>query len=65
MTANPAGPPASFDPAEPLTPKRVVRGGSFLCHVTYCESYRPAARRGTAADTALSHTGFRCVVPVP
>lgn len=61
---NPAGPSDFWDPAEPLVPKRVVRGGSFLCHVTYCESYRPAARRGTAVDTGMSHTGFRCAASV-
>ena len=59
---NPKGPPASWDPREPWSPKKVMRGGSFLCHVSYCESYRPAARRGTAVDTGLSHTGFRCVI---
>jgi formylglycine-generating enzyme required for sulfatase activity len=61
-TANPKGPETSWDPNEPLVPKRVTRGGSFLCHVTYCESYRPAARRGTGIDTGMSHTGFRCVM---
>jgi formylglycine-generating enzyme required for sulfatase activity len=61
---NPAGPAESWDPSEPWppTPKRVTRGGSFLCHVSYCESYRPAARRGTSPDTGMSHLGFRCVI---
>lgn len=58
---NPPGPSDSWDPNEPYTPKRVVRGGSFLCHKNYCESYRNAARRGTSPDTGMSHTGFRCV----
>jgi formylglycine-generating enzyme required for sulfatase activity len=62
---NPKGPETFWDPAEPLVPKRVTRGGSFLCHVTYCESYRPAARRGTAADSGMSHLGFRCVKDGP
>ena len=62
---NPSGPTESFDPVEPRVKKRVVRGGSFLCHKDYCESYRPTARRGTAVDTGLSHTGFRCVVSAP
>lgn len=62
ITTNPTGPDKFWDPNEPLAPKRVTRGGSFLCHVTYCESYRPAARRGTAADTGMSHVGFRCVI---
>jgi formylglycine-generating enzyme required for sulfatase activity len=58
---NPAGPSRSLDPNEPYTPKRVVKGGSFLCSPSYCESYRPSARRGTPPDTGTSHTGFRCV----
>ena len=60
LSVNPTGPKDFWDPSEPLVPKRVTRGGSFLCHVTYCESYRPAARRGTSSDSGLSHLGFRC-----
>jgi formylglycine-generating enzyme required for sulfatase activity len=59
---NPQGPNESWDPTEPWAPKRVTRGGSFLCHVSYCESYRPGARRGTAPDTGMSHLGFRCAM---
>ena len=59
---NPGGPPESYDPADPYAPKRVVKGGSFLCNPSYCESYRPSARRGTPPDTGSSHTGFRCVI---
>jgi formylglycine-generating enzyme required for sulfatase activity len=62
VVVNPQGPGDSWDPGEPWAPKRVTRGGSFLCHVSYCESYRPAARRGTAPDTGMSHLGFRCVM---
>jgi formylglycine-generating enzyme required for sulfatase activity len=58
---NPAGPAASYDPDEPTVPKRVVRGGSFLCHASYCASYRVSARMKTSPDTGLEHTGFRCV----
>lgn len=57
---DPTGPDASFDPAS-WAPQRVIRGGSFLCHASYCESFRPAARRGAAPDTGLSHVGFRLV----
>lgn len=64
LSENPRGPDDFWDPLEPLVPKRVIRGGSFLCHVTYCESYRTAARRGTAIDTGASHIGFRCVQEV-
>lgn len=58
---NPQGPSSSFDPDEPMVPKRVQRGGSFLCHDSYCSSYRVSARMKSSQDTGLSHTGFRCV----
>jgi formylglycine-generating enzyme required for sulfatase activity len=60
-TPGPKGPSASYDPDEPTVPKRVVRGGSFLCHASYCASYRVSARMKTSPDTGLEHTGFRCV----
>jgi formylglycine-generating enzyme required for sulfatase activity len=59
---NPEGPKDSFDPAEPGAAKRVLRGGSFLCHDTYCESYRPSARMMNAPDTGTNHQGFRLVM---
>ena len=59
---DPAGPAQSYDPGDPYSPERVVKGGSFLCNPSYCESYRPSARRGTPPDTGSSHTGFRCVI---
>jgi len=46
-------------------PRKVVKGGSFLCADTYCRRYRPAARRPQAVDTGMSHVGFRCVHGVP
>lgn len=46
--------------AVPGAERRVTKGGSFLCHPDYCESYRPSARRGTPPDTGSSHVGFRC-----
>jgi formylglycine-generating enzyme len=58
---NPVGPETSFDPNEPQTPKKVQRGGSFLCADVYCRGYRPSARGKGAPDTGLSHVGFRCV----
>ncbi len=62
---NPRGPERSFNPLDPYAPSRVNRGGSFLCHKSYCEAYRPSARRGTASDTGMSHVGFRCVRSAP
>ncbi|MFZ4793348.1 MAG: formylglycine-generating enzyme family protein [Blastocatellia bacterium] len=58
---NPAGPKSSFDPDEPTVPKRVQRGGSFLCHDSYCASYRVSARMKASPDTGLVHAGLRCV----
>jgi len=61
VATDPKGPERPWDPQEPEALKRVTRGGSFLCHVTYCESYRTAARRGSAYDSGAPHIGFRCV----
>jgi formylglycine-generating enzyme required for sulfatase activity len=58
---NPTGPNTSWNPLNPRQLERVTKGGSFLCHISYCESYRPSARRGTPPDTGMSHIGFRCV----
>jgi formylglycine-generating enzyme len=57
---NPKGPPKSFDPRQPNAPLRCQKGGSFLCHVSYCTRYRPSARHGCTSDTGMSHVGFRC-----
>ncbi len=38
---------------------RPLRGGSFLCHDSYCNRYRVAARSANTGDTATSHIGFR------
>lgn len=55
---------ASYDPAQPRfrIPRKVIKGGSYLCADTYCLRYRPAARRPQMVDTAMSHIGFRCIV---
>ena len=39
--------------------RRALRGGSFLCHDTYCNRYRVAARSSNTRDTSTSHIGFR------
>ena len=53
---------ASLDPAQPQfrIPRRVIKGGSFLCADSYCMRYRPGARRPQMVDTGMSHIGFRC-----
>ena len=42
---------------------RVLKGGSFLCHASYCARYRPAARIGSTPDSGASNVGFRCSRP--
>jgi formylglycine-generating enzyme required for sulfatase activity len=39
---------------------RVTRGGSYLCHHSYCNRYRVAARSSNTANTSTGNTGFRC-----
>lgn len=62
IAINPQGPREPLDPEAPFTPKRVNRGGSFLCNAQYCASYRPSARMRTSPDTGQNHLGFRCVM---
>jgi sulfatase modifying factor 1 len=53
----------SYDPCQPeiRIPRKVLKGGSFLCSPSYCLRFRPAARSPQAIDTGMSHLGFRCV----
>lgn len=39
--------------------EKVLKGGSFLCHISYCYRYRIAARMALSPDSAASNTGFR------
>jgi formylglycine-generating enzyme len=63
---NPRGgePESSFDPRMPdiHIPRRVMKGGSYLCAPNYCRRYRPAARMAQPVDTSTCHVGFRCIV---
>ncbi len=62
---DPKGPAKSFDPDDQYTPKKSLRGGSFLCNDSYCSGYRNARRMKSSPDTGLEHTGFRCVKDAP
>jgi formylglycine-generating enzyme len=61
LVRNPQGPDDSFDPSERGTPKRVMRGGSYLCTDQYCTAYEVGARGKGAPDSGTNHLGFRCV----
>lgn len=66
LIVNPLGPQEAWEPDEAGVPadapRRVTRGGSFLCNEDYCLSYRPSARRGTDPYNSMSHLGFRLVM---
>jgi formylglycine-generating enzyme required for sulfatase activity len=49
---NPSGPPAGAN--------HVMRGGSYLCHASYCNRYRVGARSGNGPDSSVGNLGFRC-----
>lgn len=51
---NPNGPPTGE--------QRVMRGGSYLCHRSWCNRYRVAARTSNTPDSSTGNIGFRCVV---
>jgi sulfatase modifying factor 1 len=40
---------------------RVMKGGSYLCHASYCNRYRVAARTSNTPDSSTGNIGFRCV----
>ena len=53
---NPTGPPSGDS--------RVLRGGSYLCHKSYCNRYRVAARSKNTPDSSTGNIGFRCAADV-
>ena len=50
---NPQGPPSGTS--------KTIRGGSYLCHDSYCNRYRVAARTSNTPDSSTGNLGFRCV----
>jgi formylglycine-generating enzyme required for sulfatase activity len=54
----------SYDPQMPdiRIPRKVIKGGSYLCAPNYCRRYRPAARMAQPVDTSTCHVGFRLIV---
>jgi formylglycine-generating enzyme required for sulfatase activity len=43
--------------------RRVLRGGSYLCHLSYCRRYRVSARYGSEPESSTGNIGFRVVAP--
>lgn len=39
----------------------IIKGGSFLCDISFCSGYIPSKYQTTAKDSGLNHLGFRCV----
>lgn len=60
---NPRGPSenTAYDPLNPQSPSRVVKGGSYLCAPNYCQRYRAESRQGRDAGLGTSNVGFRLV----
>jgi formylglycine-generating enzyme len=69
IPVNPHGPSIehSFDSCNPKVriPRKVLKGGSYLCAPNYCRRYRPAARHPQMVDTGTAHIGFRCIARMP
>ena len=63
-TLNPKGAESPFNPNNPYAQEKVIKGGSFLCHASYCASYRTSARMANTLDSAQEHLGFRTVLSV-
>ena len=63
---SPAASQMRVNPAGPLAGEaKVIRGGSYLCHASYCNRYRCSARSNAGPDTSTGHLGFRCAVTRP
>ena len=65
VARNPQGPASSLDPNEPDQPKRVQRGGSFLCTDQFCTRYMVGTRGKGEVGSGTNHLGFRCVKDAP
>jgi formylglycine-generating enzyme required for sulfatase activity len=58
---NPKGAEKSYSPSNPNQVEHVMKGGSFLCHASYCASFRISAKMGVTIDSGSDHMGFRAV----
>lgn len=58
---NPKGATQAYNPGNPYQEEQVIKGGSFLCHASYCASFRISAKMGVTIDSGSDHVGFRTV----
>jgi len=58
---NPKGAKKSYNSNNPYQIEYVMKGGSFLCHASYCASFRISAKMGVTVDSGSDHMGFRTV----
>ena len=58
---NPKGATTSYNPSNLYQTEQVIKGGSFLCHASYCASYRISAKMGVTINSGSDHVGFRTV----
>jgi formylglycine-generating enzyme len=58
-TSHPSGPLVN-PPGPPAGKSRVMRGGSYMCHESYCNRYRVAARTSNDPESSSGNLGFRC-----
>lgn len=61
---NPKGASKSYSPSNPYQKEYVMKGGSFLCHESYCASFRISAKMGVTPDSGSDHVGFRTVAAI-
>ncbi len=61
---NPKGADTAYSPNNPHQKEHIIKGGSFLCHASYCASFRISARMGTSLDSGSDHVGFRTVATI-
>lgn len=58
---NPKGAAEPYNPNNPYQKERIIKGGSYLCHDSYCASFRISAKMGMSPDSGADHVGFRTV----
>ncbi|MCK0130410.1 formylglycine-generating enzyme family protein [Flavobacteriaceae bacterium F08102] len=61
VSVNPQGADEPYNPNNPYQKERIIKGGSFLCHDSYCASFRISSRMAVSLDSGADHVGFRTV----